>query len=229
VNIIPLVNTLIASPNTLGDDFSRAKRIAQAIISKPKNVLALAIGDEPLYDNDFNSPENLANEINTVKGIFKAAGIEIPISISDMAYGWQSSGQTSPESPVAKAVDFFMVNNFPYFSNDATWGGSPDAFKSFTSDISFFEGIANGKPILVTQTGWPSNTKQFSPNSGAVQATVASEQAYWNLLDSHCSDFFKAKKIGWMWRDWDDTIEGWGVKGPNGDFKFNVDGVQTKC
>jgi exo-beta-1,3-glucanase (GH17 family) len=187
------------------------------------------MGDEPLYDNDFNSPESLANEINTVKSQFKAAGLEIPISISDMAYGWQSSGQTSPESPVAKAVDFFMANNFPYFSNSASWGGSSEAFDSFKSDITFFEGIANGKPILVTQTGWPSNEEEFAPNSGAVQATVASEQAYWKLLDSHCSDFFKEKNIGWMWRDWDNSIEGWGVKDSSGNFKFNVDDVQTHC
>jgi exo-beta-1,3-glucanase (GH17 family) len=185
--------------------------------------------DECLYDDDFNSPENLASTIYSIRSQFKAAGLDIPISISDMAYGWQQAGQTSSSSPVAEAVDFFMANVFPYFSNTASWGGDQGAFDSFKSDISFFEGIANGRPILVTQTGWPSNEDEFSPNSGSVVASVGSEQAYWNLLDGHCGDFFKVKNIGWMWRDYNDEIEGWGVTDANGNFKFNVDGVQTSC
>jgi len=230
LNIIMLVATLISSSNTLyGGDIPRANHIAQAIINKPNNVLALAMGDEPLYDNDFGSPQALANEINSIKGTFKSAGLDIPISISDMAFGWQQAGQTKSSSVVAQAVDFFMVNTFPYFSQSASWGGDSNAWSAFTSDISFFEGLADGRPILVTQTGWPSNEEEFSPNSNSVDASTSSEQAYWELLDGHCEDFFKSKNIAWMWRDWNDSIEGWGVLDASGNFKFNVDGVKTSC
>jgi len=49
---------------------------------------------------------------------------------------------------------------------------------------------------------------------------VPSEEAYWNLMDSHCEDYFKVNNIGWMWRDWDDNLEGWGVKDANGQDKW---------
>lgn len=83
-----------------------------------------------------------------MKNEFREAGLDIPISISDMAYGWESSGDISS---MANAVDFFMINNFPYFSQNAKFGGDDIAWNNFIKDIEYFEGIANGKPLLVTQ------------------------------------------------------------------------------
>ncbi|THH04711.1 hypothetical protein EW145_g5315 [Phellinidium pouzarii] len=223
LNIIPLVWTLVDS----GQSFSTTTvpRINAAVINSPGPVLAVALGDEPLYDNDFGSPGNLAKYIRQMKEAFANAGLsDVPVSISDMAYGWQSSKGISS---VVDAVDFFMINNFPYFSSDAESGGSSTSWKDFTKDISYFESIAKGKPLLVTQTGWPSNKDEFAPNSKNVVVSVSSEEAYWNLLDSHCSDFFKAKNLGWMWRSWDDTIEGWGVTS-NGKSKWNFS-AKTTC
>lgn len=84
-----------------------------------------------------------------MKSKFADAGLsDIPVSISDMAIGWQQEGDTSS---VADAVDFFMINNFPYFANDAQSGGSSTSWTDFTNDISYFESISQGKPLLVTQ------------------------------------------------------------------------------
>lgn len=83
-----------------------------------------------------------------MKSAFKNAGLNIPVSISEMAYGWQSSGDIEK---MVDAVDFFMINNFPYFSFDAQSGGSSTSWKDFTGDISYYESIAKGKPLLVTQ------------------------------------------------------------------------------
>ena len=105
-----------------------------------------------MYDWDFGSPQNLANYIRKMKNDFANAGHpDIPVSISDMAYGWQQAGDISS---VADAVDFFMINNFPYFAWDARDGGSSTSWNDFTSDIKYFEGIANGKPLLVTQASF---------------------------------------------------------------------------
>ena len=72
------------------------------------------------------------------------------------------------------------------------------------------------------KTGWPSNQNTWSPNSGDVVVSVQSENDYWKLLDEHCEDFFKPRNIGWMWRSWDDTIDGWGAMSSNGSAKWNV-------
>jgi hypothetical protein len=64
-----------------------------------------------------------------------------------MAFGWQQAG--GQVSQLAAAVDVFMVNNFPYFAGGA--GNGDNAWNNFKSDMSFFQGIAKGKPIIVTQ------------------------------------------------------------------------------
>ena len=84
-----------------------------------------------------------------MKAEFAAAGLsDIPVSTSELAFGWQSSGNITA---MVDAVDFFMINNFPYFAWDAKDGGSSTSWNDFTKDITYFEGIAQGKPLLVTQ------------------------------------------------------------------------------
>jgi exo-beta-1,3-glucanase (GH17 family) len=83
-----------------------------------------------------------------MKEKYTSAGLDIPVSISDLAYGWQSSRDITP---VQDAVDFFMINNFPYFAFDATTGGSDKSWNDFVNDMNYFERISQGKPLLVTQ------------------------------------------------------------------------------
>ena len=91
-----------------------------------------------------------------MKADFKAAGLsDLPVSISDMAFGWQTEGD---KSSVADAVDFFMINNFPYFAFDAQSGGSNTSWTDFTNDMSYFESISQGKPLLVTQVTTPTTS-----------------------------------------------------------------------
>ncbi|KAJ3934416.1 MAG: glycoside hydrolase [Lentinula lateritia] len=235
ISIIPLAWTLpihaVGQSYGPNDTFliksvPRIEAVTQAVINNPKPVLAIAIGDEPLYDDDAGSPAALASYINQVRHNLSIAGLDIPLSISDLAYGWQSSGSITP---VADAVDFFMVNNFPYFAFDATTGGNASSsWNDFIQDIEYFQSIANGRPILVTQTGWPTNEDEFAPNSPDIVASVPSSEGYWNLLDSFCQDYFKSMNIGWMWRSWEDDIDGWGVKYLNGSDKWHWN-ARTEC
>jgi len=225
INIIPLAWTLYDSGQSFqGTSLPKIQAVTKAVIANPDPVLAVALGDEPLYDNDAGSADNLAKYVLQMKSAFNNAGLSIPVSISELAYGWQISNDITK---LVDAVDFFMINNFPYFAFDAQSGGSSTSWSDFTGDISYYESIANGKPLLVTQTGWPSNEDLWSPNSKKVVASVPSEEAYWKLLDGHCEDFFKAKNIGWMWRSWDDVIAGWGTLYSNGTAKWNFSAKQT--
>jgi len=229
INLILLADTL---PNGGYDDgavSSTISTIVKAIIANPDPVLALAIGDEPFFDSDLGGVGGIVGKINYAKSQFKAAGLDVPVSVSDMAYGWQSAGQTSASSQGAKAVDFFMANVFPYFSSSATTGGSQGAWNSFKKDIEFFESIAGGKPIMVTQTGWPSTREEFAPNSNSITVSKSSAGQYWHLLDNHCSDFFKAKNIPWMYRSFNDQIAGWGLLDGSGTPKFDVSHTKTTC
>ena len=102
-----------------------------------------------MYDNDAGSANNLAKYITQLKSDLSDAGLsDIPVSISDMPYGWQSAGDITA---MVAAVDFFMINNFPYFSFDATTGGSTVAWNDFLNDMNYYASISEGKPLLVTQ------------------------------------------------------------------------------
>jgi hypothetical protein len=111
-------------------------------------VIAVSVGDEPLYDWDFGDPDTLATYINSMKSTFASKKLSIPVSISELAYGWQQAGDTSS---VADAVDFFMINNFPYFSQNAQSGGDSSSWTNFQSDMSYYKSISQGKPLMVAQ------------------------------------------------------------------------------
>jgi len=198
---------------------TRASVIQKAVIANSGPVYGVAYGDEPLYDWAAGDPQTLANAINSMKSAFKSAGLNIPVSISEMAYGYQQAMSSGAQS-VIDAVDMAMINTFPYFAQDAHDGGSTYSWNDFTSDINWFKQHFGSKLLLVTQTGWPSNPSVWPPNSPNAVVTVQSEANYFNLLDSQCS-YFKTNNIGWMARMYDDNgLPGWGVKYANETAKF---------
>ena len=106
--------------------------------------------DQPLYDQDAGTADNLAFYILQMKQNFTDAGLhDMPVSISELAYGYQST--PGNVTTVIDAVDFFMINNFPYFDFDATSGGNTTSWNDFLTDMDYFDSISGGKPLLVTQ------------------------------------------------------------------------------
>src|ERR1700761_3052651 len=71
-----------------------------------------------------------------------------PVSLTDMAVGWQQAGDISS---IANTVDFFLMNNFPYFAGNAGSGNSPQDLSNLKSDVAYFESISQGKPLLMAQ------------------------------------------------------------------------------
>ncbi|OZJ03849.1 hypothetical protein BZG36_04311 [Bifiguratus adelaidae] len=128
-----------------------------------------AVNDSDIYI----FPQHYSYENN-----FKNAGLDIPVSISELAYGWQQAGDFSA---VQNALDLFMINNFPYFAQNAEEGGSSSTWSKFINDMNYYVSIANGKPLVVTQTVWPSNEDEFAPNSPNIVVNAQSGQDNWNL------------------------------------------------
>lgn len=118
------------------------------IHTNPHLTAQLYKTQQPLYDWDFGDPQTLASYILQMKQNFQDANLDIPVSISELAYGWQQAGDTTS---VANAVDFFMINNIPYFSQNAAYGNSASSWSNFMSDMNYYKSISQGKPLLVTQ------------------------------------------------------------------------------
>jgi len=102
--------------------------------------------------------------------------------------------------------------------------------------------LGDGSPDILTQNGWPSQTSSSAqPNSPYAVANVENEQvslrqlldrvktlltmdqAYYALLDQHCSDFkaVAGGGVGWFAHIYSDNMEpGYGIYGTNGALKF---------
>ena len=72
----------------------------------------------------------------------------IPVSISELAYGWQISGNITS---MLDAVDFFMANDIAYYGASVVCGGDEGTWADFVDDMDYYMSIAGGRPILVTQ------------------------------------------------------------------------------
>ncbi|KDQ21132.1 hypothetical protein BOTBODRAFT_61536 [Botryobasidium botryosum FD-172 SS1] len=147
-----------------------------------------------------------------------------------MQYGYSVQGNSQA---VLDAVDVVHAHQLPYFDSDAKDGGNVNAWNSVSKSTSWFVTNTKGtKKIIFTQTGWPSNANVWGPNSATAVASVASEQAYLNLLDSKCTDLKAlAPKggVGWFWQIWNDPqLDGWGALDWNGNPKFKF-APKTSC
>ncbi|ORY84748.1 glycoside hydrolase superfamily, partial [Leucosporidium creatinivorum] len=174
----------------------------------------IAVGSEPLYDWVLE-PRALANEVNSVRA--KLAQYGVKTTISEMPYGYQTHGG-APE--VLQAIDFVEANVLPFFDGSATTGDR--AWGMVNWSLDFFRQNAPGKRIVMTQTGWPSDTSVWKANNPTAVASVWSEKAYFDLLDSKCEEFRWNGGVGWFAQIWSDAqLGGWGILDWNGNKKFD--------
>ncbi|KAF9222678.1 hypothetical protein BS17DRAFT_796486 [Gyrodon lividus] len=181
-------------------------------------------GSEPLYDNVLSHSE-LASQVTSAKA--QLAGVQIPVTVSELAYGYQERGGAQD---VLDAIDFINIHMLPFFSAQATTGAA--AWPLVETDMNWFIQNGGGKKMYFDENGWPSVTSQsVQPNSPTAQASVSSEQQYYEMLDSHCEDLKNAPGggIGWFAHIYSDTQEpGYGIYNVSGKTKFPFQ-PRTSC
>ncbi|KAI1176866.1 GPI-anchored cell wall beta-1,3-endoglucanase EglC [Nemania sp. FL0916] len=170
------VNALRAAATTLGMAFMDL-------------VVGISVGSEDLYRSSPEGMENNAGKGATAEEIegyigwlrdwTKGTILEgIPITHVDTWTAW-----VRPENQgVIQALDFLGHNSFPYFE-----GTHPNAIEkaseNFFSAVAATESVAQGKPVWITETGWP--------DTGALLRdalpSLANAKAYWKTVG--CSLF----------------------------------------
>jgi hypothetical protein len=97
----------------------RRDNLFKSLLSNPKAKFVtrvLQFGSEPLYDWALD-PARLAEEVIAAK--VTLASLEIPVTISEMAYGFQKhNGATG----VLAAIDVVDAHILPFFASDASVG-----------------------------------------------------------------------------------------------------------
>ncbi|KAH9061297.1 glycoside hydrolase family 17 protein [Lactarius vividus] len=206
---------------------SRRDTLFSTLHSNPRAKFVTRVvqfGSEPLFDQVL-SPAQLTAQVIAAKQ--NLSDIGIPVTVSDLAYGYQRNGGAQD---VLDAIDSINAHMLPFFAASATTGDQ--AWGNVQNDLNFFIQNGNGKKMYFDENGWPSVTSSgVKPQSKSAVASVGNEQEYFGLLDAHCTDLktVVAGGIGWFAHIYSDAQEpGYGIYSSSGKLKFPF-APRTSC
>ncbi|KAI9266774.1 glycoside hydrolase superfamily [Phascolomyces articulosus] len=169
------------------------------------NVDAIIAGSEVLYRKDADE-NTLANWVKEVKQLVQPKGVKVTNA--------ETFNRLSQK--VMSELDFVSMNAFPYWEGVAI----NEATQTLASHYELVKGLAGGKSVMITETGWPSGGDNFGPavpsienqNKYIGQVLCWSRKNNVNLL--YFSAFEEAYKPG---------VEGhFGVMDSNGNVKKGI-------
>ncbi|MEZ4796214.1 MAG: glycosyl hydrolase family 17 protein [Flavobacteriaceae bacterium] len=195
----------------LGNDKEDNEKEIQGLISLAKAgyVDVAAVGNEVLYRNDL-SLEELLNYIKRVKEALK--GLDIPVGYVDAYY------EFSRHPELVEHSDIILANLYPY------WEGCPIEYALGHMQAMYGQVVdaAQGKSIIITETGWPSQ-------GGALRGAIAGEEAAmkyfidtirWTKINEIPIFYFSSFDESWKTGDEGDVGAYWGLWDKNERLKF---------
>lgn len=193
----------------LGDDLELNEREIEGLITMANEGLVdvAAVGNEVMYRKDLTE-EQLLNYIQRVKEAIP----HIPVGYVDAYY------EFSHRPRITEICDVILTNCYPY------WEGCPIEY-SFEHMKSMFESAKNagqGKRVIITETGWPSE-------GGAFKASVASNEnamryfidcQNWCNINGIESFYFASFDESWKTGPEGDVGAFWGLWDKNEQIKY---------
>lgn len=160
-------------------------------------IAGISVGSEDIYritpigvSNDAGvgvGPDTIINYVGQVRSAIagtSAAGK--PVGHVDTYNVWTNSSQNA----LIGAVDFLGVDAYPYYeTTKANSIGNANA--TFWDDYDVTVAAAQGKPVWITETGWPVS----GPTSGQAVASVDNAQTYYD--DVACLAFATGVNTWW--------------------------------
>ncbi|ROW15133.1 hypothetical protein VPNG_02911 [Cytospora leucostoma] len=157
-------------------------------------VAGISVGSEDLYrisptgiangENPGASPDTIVSYINQVRDAISGTALSgVPIGHVDTWTAWVNASNDA----VIDAVDFVGVDAYPYFQAcPSTVSNSISNGKSlFDSAFDQTKAAVGGKPVWVTETGWPVS----GPDQNLAVASIENAKTYWDEVG--CSLFGK--------------------------------------
>ncbi|KAH7167092.1 glycoside hydrolase superfamily [Fusarium sp. MPI-SDFR-AT-0072] len=193
-----LLGVWTSGTDNIDKEISALKKAVDKYGSKLTDlVIGVSVGSEDLYRNSVTGvknkggvgvqPDVLVDFINDFKKAFKGTPIgKIPVGHVDT---WDVWGNATNKA-VLDAIDFIGVDEYPYYENDK--GNSIDnAAKLFNKAYEATIAASGGKPVWVTETGWPYK----GPDWDEAVPSVKNAQKYWR--DVGCKYLFNKTPTFW--------------------------------
>ncbi|KAL2808315.1 glycoside hydrolase superfamily [Aspergillus granulosus] len=163
------IAALKAAIDQYGDDFT-------------KLVVGISVGSEDLYRNSEIGvqadagigiePEELVSYISQVREAISGTSLSgASIGHVDTWNAWTNSSNAA----VINAVDWLGFDGYPYFQNTMA-NSISDAKSLFDEAVEKTRGVANGKEIWITETGWPVSGDQ----QNLAVASVENAKIFWD-------------------------------------------------
>lgn len=162
------ISALTTAISTYGDSFTSL-------------VQGISVGSEDLYRDAEGDPtdpgntvDNLINYITQVRNAIAGTALEgVPVGHVDTYDSFENSTNTK----IIDSIDFIGFDGYPYWESNN--GNSIEAaHELFFNGLNKTKAIANGKPVWVTETGWPASGDNYA------EAVASSENArtYWEEI-----------------------------------------------
>jgi glucan endo-1,3-beta-D-glucosidase len=176
-------------------------------------IIGMSIGSEDLYRDSETGvknkagvgagPDVIVDFINQYKKEFKGSLIaDAPIGHVDTWDAWTNS----TNSAVVDAVDWIGVDEYPYYESGK---GNAVENSGYLFDRAYNATVdaSKGKPVWVTETGWPAS----GPDWDDAVPTVDNAQYYWQEIG--CRQLFG--KVNTFWYNLRDS-------NPDNDMQFAI-------
>ncbi len=196
----------------LSDNKEDNEREIEGLISLAKDgyVDVAAVGNEVLYRNDLTL-EELLGYIKRVKDALR--GLDIPVGYVDAYY------EFSRHPELVEHSDIVLANLYPY------WEGCPIEYALGHMQAMYGQVVdaAQGKPIIITETGWPSEGGSLK---GAVAGDVAAMKYFidtvsWTTENDIPIFYFSSFDESWKTSDEGGVGAYWGLWDKTEKLKYN--------
>jgi glucan endo-1,3-beta-D-glucosidase len=182
-------------------------------------VVGISIGSEDMYrvsEPGIRNKSGVGNSAEKIVEFIKATRSKLangPLAKIKVTHvdTWTAWVNTSNKA-VIDNVDFLAVNAFPFYESEHD-NSVGNAGKLLASALAETEGVAGGKDVWITETGWAYS----GPSFGAADATVDNAGKYWKTVG--CALFGKKNVFWYTLRD----------ANPENEVKFAIsDNLNTK-
>ena len=117
-------------------------------------------------------PDEVANYISEVKKAIQGTSLSAaPVGHVDTWTAWVNSSNQA----VIDASDFIGMDAYPYFQNTMA-NGIANGKSLFQSALSDTQAAVGGKPVWITETGWPVS----GPTENQAVPSTQNAKTYWD-------------------------------------------------
>lgn len=168
-------------------------------------VAGISVGSEDLYRNSPTGiaagsnigadPATIVNYIKQVRALIAGTGLSaVPVGHVDTWTAWVNGSNQA----VIDNCDFIGFDGYPYYQNtDSNAIGSAKSL--FEASLAATQNAVGGKPIWITETGWPVS----GPQQNLATASLENAKTYWDVVG--CPRF---GNVNIFWFTLEDTDNG---------------------